>query len=70
MSFHYDIKPEWDVVSGTYRVASATIKGLGEVEGASREELNIALLNALPDGSRIKILWPDYSAIIEAPTGP
>ncbi len=70
MSFHYHIKPEWDAVANTYKVASATIKGLGEIEAPTRDELNIALLEILPPGSRIKIDYSDYSATLEAPPTP
>ncbi len=70
MSFHYcDIQPEWRPDTVTYVVARATTKGLGQIEGSTRDEFNKALLEALPD-SQITIFYSDYTATIQAPPTP
>ena len=37
MTIH--IKPMWDAIEGTFRVETAIFRGLGRIEGASREAI-------------------------------
>lgn len=62
MTIH--IKPMWDVVDGTYKVETATFKGLGRISAEGREAFEAALRKILPAGENIAISYEDTPKII------
>ena len=62
MTIH--IKPMWDAIEGTFRVETAIFRGLGSIEGASREAFEAALRKRLPEGENIAISYEDTPKII------
>lgn len=53
------IVSKWDEVVGGYVVVEASVKGLKEVRGATEEELQHRLEDALP-GKKLLVEYPDH----------
>jgi hypothetical protein len=58
------ITPEWDVVAGAYIVAEATVKGLGEVSGETREEFQKNLRDVLGEVEETIIAFSPEDRVI------
>ena len=64
MTIH--IKPMWDAVEGTFRVETATFRGLGKISAEDRDAFEEELRKVLPAGESIAISYDDLPKIIPA----
>lgn len=62
MTIH--IKPLWDVIEGTFKVETATFRGLGDISGKDRAAFEDALRRQLPHNEKIIVSYPDVPKIV------
>lgn len=56
--------PVWNEVEGCYEVSRATLKGMADIKGASREEFNASVAGKFPKGSIVEVEYEDGAVVL------